>query len=113
MAEKFNSGIAERFGITAALLLEHIWREVKENEFHRRCFYEGNTWMRCSKKAFTRHMPYLNESMVTCGIDRLKKAGLLVQRERGGSRFNRTAWYAFTEYGKKVMEESEDEEYGQ
>ena len=41
MAEKFNSGIAERFGITAALLLEHIWREVKENEFHRRCFYEG------------------------------------------------------------------------
>ncbi len=24
MAQKFNSGIAERFGITAALLLEHI-----------------------------------------------------------------------------------------
>ena len=62
MAQKFNSGIAERFGITAALLLEHIWKEVKENEFHNRYSYEGNTWMRCSKKAFTVHMPYLSKA---------------------------------------------------
>ena len=108
MAERFNSGMAERFGITAALLLEHIWREVKENEFHHRHCYEGNTWMRCSKKAFTVHMPYLSRGMITCGIGRLKKAGILVQGEHNGSRFDRTAWYAFTEYGKKVMEGSED-----
>ena len=113
MAQKFNSGIAERFGITAALLLEHIWREVKENEFHGRYSYEGNTWMRCSKKAFTVHMPYLSRGMVKCGIGRLKKAGILVQGEHNESRFDRTAWYAFTEYGKKVMEESEDGEHGQ
>ena len=111
MAERFNSGMAERFGITAALLLEHIWREVKENEFHHKHCYEGNTWMRCSKKAFTVHMPYLSRGMITCGIGRLKKAGILVQGEHNGSRFDRTAWYAFTEYGKKVMEESEDGEH--
>ena len=92
MAEKFNTGIAERFGITAALLLEHIWREVKENEFHHRHCYEGNTWMRCSKKAFTVHMPYLSRGMITCGIGRLKKAGILVQGEHNGSRFDRTAF---------------------
>lgn len=112
MAEKFNSGIAERFGVTAALLLEHIWKEVKENEFHKRYSYEGRTWMRSSKKAFTAHMPYLSGSMVKCGIGRLVKAGLLVQGEHNESRFDRTAWYAFTEYGRKVMEESEDEEHG-
>ena len=92
MAEKFNSGIAERFGVTAALLLEHIWREVKENEFHNRYCYEGNTWMRCSKKAFTVHMPYLSRGMVKCGIGRLKKAGILVQGEHNESRFDRTAF---------------------
>ena len=112
MAQTFNSGLAERFGITAALLLEYIWKEVKENEFHRRCSYEGNTWMRCSKNTFTAHMPYLSRRMVKYGIGRLKKAGLLVQGERGESRFDRTTWYAFTEYGKKVMEESEAEEHG-
>jgi len=111
MAQKFNSGIAERFGITAALLLEYIWKEVKENEFHGRCSYEGNIWMRCSKKTFTAHMPYLSKGMVKRGIVSLKKAGLLVQGEHNESRFDRTAWYAFTEYGKKVMEESEDEEH--
>ncbi len=41
MAEKFNSKLAERYGITAALLIGHIWREVKENEFHNRCRYGG------------------------------------------------------------------------
>ncbi len=41
-----------------------------------------------------------------------ENAGILVQGEHNGSRFDRTAWYAFTEYGKKVMEESEDEEHG-
>lgn len=112
MAQKFNAGLAERYGVTAALLLEHIWKEVKGNEFHRRCRYGGNTWMRCSRKEFTAHMPYLSRGMVTGGIGRLKKAGILVQGEHNESRFDRTAWYVFTEYGKKVMEESEDEEHG-
>ena len=47
--------------------------------------------MRCSKKAFTVHMPYLSRGMVKCGIGRLKKAGILVQGEHNESRFDRTA----------------------
>ena len=112
MAQKFNARIAGRFGITAALLLEHIWKGVKENEFHNRYSYGGNIWMRCSQKTFTAHMPYLSRGMVGRGIAGLKKAGLLVQGEYNESRFDWTAWYAFTEYGRKIMEESEDEEYG-
>ena len=112
MVQKFHAGIAEAYGVTAALLAEHIWREVKENEFHRRCNYAGNVWMRCSRRAFLVPMPYLTKGMVNGGIRKLKRAGILVQGEYNDSRFDRTAWYAFTEYGRRMMEESEDEDYG-
>lgn len=111
LVQKFHSGIAEAYGVTAALLAERIWREVKENEFHQRCVYVGNVWMRCSRRGFTVCMPYLTKGMVSGEIRKLKRAGILVQGEHNNSRFDRTAWYAFTEYGKKMMEESEDEDY--
>ena len=41
MIQKFNTGIARRYGIAAALLAEAIWTEIKENEFHGRCQYDG------------------------------------------------------------------------
>ncbi len=108
MEHKFNARLAGQYGVAAALLLEHIWWEIKENEFHGRCRYGGKTWMRRSIKAFTAHMPYLSRDIVKGGIARLKKAGLLVQGEHNECPFDRTSWYAFTEYGRKVMEESED-----
>lgn len=112
MVQKFHAGMAESYGVTAALLAEHIWREVKENEFHHRCVYAGNVWMRCSRREFTVCMPYLTKGMVIGGIRKLKREGIIVQGEHNSSRFDRTAWYAFTEYGKKRMEESEDRDYG-
>ncbi len=45
MIQKFNTGIARRYGIAAALLAEAIWTEIKEHEFHGRCQYDGETWM--------------------------------------------------------------------
>ena len=111
MIQKFNAGIAKAYGVHAALLAEHIWREVKENEFHKRCRHAGHVWMRCSRRNFTVSMPYLTEGMVGGSIRKLKRAGILLQGEFNDSRFDRTAWYAFSEYGRNIMEESEDEDY--
>lgn len=111
MIQKFNAGIARQYGVTAALLAEYIWREIKQNEFHNRHCYAGRVWMRCSKQMFTAVMPYLSKSMVHNGIQKLIKGGMLVKGEFNQSRFDRTAWYTFTTFGGKMMEESEEEDY--
>ena len=111
MKQVFNAGIAERYGIVAAVLAEHMWREVKENEFHGRHRYGGNVWMRCSMRAFTAAMTYLSEGMVYIGIQKLINEGVLMRGKNSGSGHGRAEWYAFTASGKKLMEESEDEDY--
>ena len=111
MIQKFHTGIARRYGIAAALLAEAIWTEIKENEFHGRCQYDGETWMCCSRKMFLIRMPYLTKHMVSTGLARLKRAGVLIKGEWNKGQSDRTGWYTFTPYGRKVMEESEDEDY--
>ena len=111
MIQKFNTGIARRYGIAAALLAEAIWTEIKENEFHGRCQYDGETWMCCSRKMFLIRMPHLTKHMVSTGLARLKRAGVLIKGEWNKGQSDRTGWYTFTPYGRKVMEESEDEDY--
>ena len=111
MIQKFNTGIARRYGIAAALLAEAIWTEIKENEFHGRCQYDGETWMCCSRKMFLSRMSYLTKHMVSTGLARLKRAGVLIKGEWNKEQSDRTGWYTFTPYGRKVMEESEDEDY--
>ena len=111
MIQKFNTGIARRYGIAAALLAEAIWTEIKENEFHGRCQYDGETWMCCSRKMFLIRMPYLTKYMVSTGLARLKRARVLIKGEWNKGQSDRTGWYTFTSYGRKVMEESEDEDY--
>ena len=78
--------------------------------------------MCCSRKMFLIRMPYLTKHMVSTGLARLKRAGVLIkgewnkgQSDRTGwytfTQSDRTGWYTFTSYGRKVMEESEDEDY--
>ena len=41
MIQKFNTGIARRYGISAALLAEAIWTEIKRMNFMGRCHMAG------------------------------------------------------------------------
>jgi DNA-binding transcriptional regulator PaaX len=47
--------------------------------------------------------------MVRRALERLMKRGVIVRGEFGDSRFDRTSWYTFTQFGRLLMQESEDE----
>jgi len=109
--QEFSAEIARRYGVVAAVLAEYIWREVKQNKYHKKHAYEGRVWMRSSKLMFTAAMPYLSKSVVNRGLQKLIKHGVIIKREFNQSRFDRTSWYSFTAFGEKLMEESEGENY--
>lgn len=101
--------LARRYGVHAALVVKHIWDEVCANERAGRCSFAGRTWMRSSQMMFTAIMPYLTKDMVRRALERLMKRGVIVRGEFGDSRFDRTSWYTFTQFGRLLMRESEDE----
>lgn len=111
MIHNFNVGIARRYGVNAALVAQYVWDQICENEFHNKHHYDGRCWMRCSHMMFTAVMPYLSKHLVRRALERLMKQGVLVRGEFGADRFDRTSWYAFTQFGRLLMLESEDEHY--
>lgn len=106
-----NTGIAGRYGVNAALVAQYIWERISENELAGRHQYEGRTWMRSSQMMFTAVMPYLSKHAIRRSLERLLKHGVIICGEFGESRFDRTSWYAFTQFGRLLMQESEGEDY--
>lgn len=110
MKQAFHSEIAERFGVNAAIIAEYIWSVIKNNEFNGSNLIDGRTWMRHSKFMFTVVMQYLSEYAVDQSLKKLLKGKIIVKNEFNQNRFDRTLWYSFTEYGQKLMEQSEENE---
>ena len=104
-----NPSLAGRYGVHAALVAKYIWDEIWANKRAGRCSFAGKTWMCSSQMMFTAIMPYLTKNMVRRALERLMKQGVIVRGEFGESLFDRTSWYAFTQFGALMMRESEDE----
>jgi len=109
MFHALNTNIAQRYGVNAALVAQYIWEEIGKNEFADRDSYAGKTWMRSSQMMFTAVLPYLSKNMVRRALERLMRQGVIIRGEFSESCFDRTSWYAFTQFGRLLMQESEDE----
>jgi hypothetical protein len=106
-----NPSLARRYGVHAALVVQYIWDEIRTNERGGKCSFAGRTWMRSSQMMFTAIMPYLTKNMVRRALERLMKQGVIMRDEFSESPFDHTSWYAFTQFGRLLMQESEDEHY--
>ena len=109
MFHALSANIAQRYGVNAALVAQYIWEEIGKNEFADRYSYEGKSWMYSNQMMFTAVLPYLSKNMVRRALERLMKHGVIIRGEFSESRFDRTSWYAFTQFGRLLMQESEDE----
>ena len=103
-----NPNLARCYGIHAALVAKYIWDEICANGRAGKCSFAGRTWMRSSQMMFTAIMPYLTKNMVRRALERLMKQGVIMRGEFGESPFDRTSWYAFTQFGALMMRESEE-----
>ena len=60
---------------------------------------------------FTAVMPYLSKHAVRRALERLIVKGVIIRSEFGANKFDRTSWYAFTQFGRLLMQESEGRDY--
>ena len=101
MTITYSNKMATRFGINAALVASYLYEGVSIDG--RR--HHGRVWFRCAKRTLTAFYPFCGICAVSSALKRLIDNGVLVKREYNDSRFDRTLSYAFTEYGRTLMED--------
>ena len=101
MTITYSNKVATRFGINAALVASYLYERIGiDGKRH-----HGRVWFRCAKRTLTAFYPFCGVCAVSSALKRLIDNGVLVKREYNVSRFDRTLSYAFTDYGRTLMEE--------
>ena len=103
MKHLFEVGVAEEYGINAAVLLENICYWTKYNEANNINFFDGCYWTFNSRKALKEQFPYLSERQIGTALEKLINDGLIIKGNYNKLPYDRTLWYALTDKGKTLL----------
>lgn len=98
----FNEKIAMVAGVNAGIVAELLERILKY-ETENVCFEYGKQWCRCSYKTMVVYCPYLSIDQAKGAVSLLKEKGIISKGRFNDSKFDHTNWYAFTEYGERLV----------
>ena len=104
----FDTNIAKRYGVNAAILLYNIAYWSKVNEANGNNFYDGHYWTYNSRKAYSELFPYLSERQIKTALDKLIDDGVIITGVYNEYKYDRTMWYALTDKGKALTADSND-----
>lgn len=109
MYHNFDTAIAEKYGVHAAILLNNIYFWIEKNKASDRNFYDGYYWTYSSNKAFSELFPYMTRRQIEYALKRLIDEGLLITGNYNDKPYDRTLWYAITKFGYSILQNCEME----
>lgn len=105
----FNIKIAEKLGVTEAILLHNIQFWVEKSKANNKHFYNDRFWTYNSAKAFAELFPYLSEQQISRALKRLTDDGWLLKDNFNNNPFDRTSWYSLSDkYYDEFMSENRE-----
>ena len=107
MVHFFDADIAKKYGVNAAVLACFLWDCTEQKSAESPQLHEGKVWVRCSVQMMTGFFPFLSYDEIRYALKQLVKGRVLTKGQFNENRFDRTNWYAFTEFGQFLMAESE------
>ena len=99
----FNTEIAEKYGINAAILFYHIVFWIEKNKANETNYHDGHYWTYNSIKAFKTLFPYMGEKQIRNALKKLTDEGLLISGNYNKLPYDRTMWYALTERAVSIL----------
>ena len=106
---KFKGTMAVRFGIHAAIIAQFIWDNIEKGSYDGRDYeMDGRKWCRCSVLMMTGFFPFLSGNMIQDAVQRLVEKKVIIKGCFNRNKFDRTNWYAFTDYGSHLMRKEGD-----
>ena len=107
MQHSFDIRIAEKYGVHAAVILNNIYFWIEKNRANEKNMYDGHVWTYNSMSAFQELFPYLSKNQIEYALKKLIDGGILITGNYNKSPYDRTLWYAITEIGYSILENSE------
>lgn len=105
----FNIEIAQKLGVTEAILLHNIHFWVDKSKANNKHFYKDRFWTYNSAKAFAELFPYLSEQQISRALKRLTDDGWLMKDNFNNNPFDRTCWYSLSDkYYDEFMPENRE-----
>ena len=99
----FDTKLATKYGMVEAVLLNHLQFWIKHNTEKNINYHEGRYWTFNSVKAFCKLFPYLTEKKIRNAIQKLQDAKILLKGNFNKIGYDRTTWYAFTDFGLHLL----------
>ena len=90
----FNTDIAAKVGLNAAVIYNNIQFWVTKNEANGRNFHDGKYWVYNSTEAWGILFPYLSTSQIRTALDKLIKSDLIETGRYNKDARDRTKWFA-------------------
>lgn len=103
MQHSFNVELAQKYGILESILLQNIYFWIEKNRVNNKHFYNGKYWTYNSKKAFSELFPYATERQIRYALEKLIKMDILETGNYNKNTFDKTLWYAFTDFGISLI----------
>lgn len=107
----FNKNVALMFGIKEAIIAQFIWSSIYEKEGEQtqyRMVHNDVIWCRCSMLVMTSYFPFYSRHQIGDAINSLIDSNIIRRSRFNVSAFDKTNWYTFTEYGKRIMTDEGD-----
>lgn len=107
MQHSFDVDIAKEYGVHCAIIMNHLEFWIAKNEANGQNFYDGRYWTFNSAEAFSKLFPYMSARQVNYALQKLRDAGILMTGNFNASAYDRTLWYAFTDFGISIIQNRE------
>lgn len=109
MEHSFDVNIAKKYGINVAILLKNLYFWISKNRANGKHSHDAYYWAYNSKKAFAELFPYMTERQIDYALNKMVKSRLIIKGNYNKNAYDRTCWYAITEYGYSILENRKPE----
>ncbi len=101
----FNPYFAQKYGMEEAIIFQNILYWCEHNRKNGKNFFDGTYWVYNTAKAFSEQYIFMNERKIRYSLKNLEDKGLILSACYNATKYDRTKWYAVSDFGRKEMRE--------
>ncbi len=88
-----------------AIIFQNILYWCEHNRKNSKNFFDGTYWVYNTAKAFSEQYIFMNERKIRYSLKNLEDKGLILSACYNATKYDRTKWYAVSDFGRKEMRE--------
>lgn len=98
----FNSKIATKLGLNAAVVFQYIGEKVRDNKCNPDSYHDDRIWFKATISEMNEDLPYISCHSISKAIKTLEENDLVISKNLN-KQCNRTMSYTFTDNATYIL----------